>query len=465
MKKILLLASLAFLYVNAVSAINVVSKKSAKIDTIYYDSNWKGVPTKTFATYMRLIYISNNPHYNNISKDYYISGELAGEGEYVYIDRYDDSKSKWKGAFVNYYKSGVKKNEGYNNESSLREGKLYEYYEDGKVSAISNFENGVLNNESKSFYENGNVKASIVYNKGIPQEYTTYYESGMIEEVMPFKDGKVNGTAYHYIENNEGHLEMEMINGTPKYKYEIAVGKNGNRFKMDINSGNFFQEAPTFADIQRTEINGNTILDYQMNGILVSTSVSINKTYGKYYKINLLVKNYTNESFILSTDKIECSILKNNEEIACKLLDSDEYLRIVKRKQGWQSFWNGLGESVAVMNAGNSSTTTTTNSTAMVSSTDGSTFAIGKNTTTTNSSNGTAQYLANQNAMQNIQAYDNILSQYSTALDQGYLKSNEIASGQTISGFVNVKYEKGEILKINIPINGFFYPFEWNIKN
>jgi len=77
---------LAFLCINIIKAQNVTTKSVSKIDTIYYDAQGKGVPNKAFAAYMRLIYKSDDPHYKNISRDYYITGELQGERDgFAYI--------------------------------------------------------------------------------------------------------------------------------------------------------------------------------------------------------------------------------------------------------------------------------------------------------------------------------------------------------------------------------------------
>ena len=92
--------------------------------TIYYDANWKGVANKTLAKYYRIVSYDTNSIPLGIIKDYYLTGELQGEGAAIYIDKLDDSKSIWRNKVVAYYKTG---------------GKLFEteYDEFGKLTEIA----------------------------------------------------------------------------------------------------------------------------------------------------------------------------------------------------------------------------------------------------------------------------------------------------------------------------------------
>ena len=69
------------------------------LDTLYYDKDWKGCE-KTFATYYRVYALSADNNLKKKFRDYYITGELQSEGEYINIDKYDDSKSVFDGEFV-----------------------------------------------------------------------------------------------------------------------------------------------------------------------------------------------------------------------------------------------------------------------------------------------------------------------------------------------------------------------------
>ena len=75
--------------------------------TYYYDKNWKGVEREEFAEYKRVLSPSSDKsHFANKYRDYYITGEKQGEGEYISIDRYDDAKSVFDGEQTAFFKNG-----------------------------------------------------------------------------------------------------------------------------------------------------------------------------------------------------------------------------------------------------------------------------------------------------------------------------------------------------------------------
>lgn len=81
---------------------------SQKTEKYYYDKNWKGIEKTSEAIYYRIVNYDINGKILGKVKDYYISGELQGEGEAAYIDTQNDALSKWIGRCIGYYKSGKK---------------------------------------------------------------------------------------------------------------------------------------------------------------------------------------------------------------------------------------------------------------------------------------------------------------------------------------------------------------------
>ena len=100
MKKVKLIALVFGLF------ISIQSSGQIQTDTLYYDKDWKGVESKAFATYVRVFSDPNDEKFPKRCRDYYITGELQSEGEYISIDKYDDSKSVFNGEWTTYYKSG-----------------------------------------------------------------------------------------------------------------------------------------------------------------------------------------------------------------------------------------------------------------------------------------------------------------------------------------------------------------------
>ena len=108
---------------------------------MYYDKNWKGVGNKLFASYYRIIPTLADINFRKQFKDYYITGELQAEGEFLTIDKYDDSKSIFDGEITIYKKDGL-----ISSHQFFKEGKLHgictEFSEDGNLCVQIEYSNG-----------------------------------------------------------------------------------------------------------------------------------------------------------------------------------------------------------------------------------------------------------------------------------------------------------------------------------
>lgn len=77
-----------------------------RLDTLYYNKSWKVTPNKAFANYYRLALYPADSTAAKEFRTYYMSGELQGEGSFVVLDKKDDAKSQFAGAFTTYFKDG-----------------------------------------------------------------------------------------------------------------------------------------------------------------------------------------------------------------------------------------------------------------------------------------------------------------------------------------------------------------------
>jgi antitoxin component YwqK of YwqJK toxin-antitoxin module len=249
------------LFIISILMVSMQVAVAQKIDTIYYDANWKGVPVKTLASFMRIAYLSGDSQFGT-AKDFYITGELQTEGLIpVYIDKNDDLKSKFKGHTVSYYKSGKKQSEDFRNDSCQLEGESTYYYENGNIKAVNIFQGGKIQ-EATGFNEHG-VKLSM--NKGIFKNgkiddgvHTEYYENGIKKSETTVKNGQSEGECTHYFENGLRRIKgttkngkwngtyyqfnvdgsyciLEYSDGKPKDNYYL-VHVNGTRTKMKFNT-------------------------------------------------------------------------------------------------------------------------------------------------------------------------------------------------------------------------------------
>lgn len=291
----------------------------------------------------------------------------------------------------------------------------------------------------------------------------------------------------------------QVENGTPWTFSGVKIDTLSRMEYIDPNDFIAATPAKTFGNYASK----GTVYSYYMNnGIVLTAHFVKNSNYGKYYTVYLDIINKTDHSIAFNTTNVDAQGYTLKKDVptyfALETLSADEYDHKVKTRQAWSSFFNAWGQSSAANNAGTTTVnnTTTTNSygsshtsggysggsvsAAAAVGTGGAAVGVGatayggrtyfdtynNNTTTTNSStvihDGAVQYMAQQQAAQNIAAYDDALAYDRANLWENYLKVNTIKSGETYGGFFNIKYKKANGLLIKIKIDGVIYTFPVN---
>ena len=413
---------------------NVYSQSEA-LETIYDDKDWKCVSNAAFASFYRICPRERGGDQRKPFRDYYITGELQSEGGFIFIDKYDDSKSVMDGDWINYFKSG-------------------------KIEAKGHRDRGV---------ENG--------------ELCVYNENGLLLRHAYMKDGIITGIYTEFSDDGNMCFQAEYwMDGTPKNNWYMASNKDGLCSKINLSTNEPIYESPSISELKIEYINGNNWLYYNANGITLGmTNIKV-KDYGKYFQIPLVITNNSLFPFDFDPGRITSVLIdKNGKQIDLAVLSSEEYMKKVRRSQNWARFWAGLGEGLAAANAGYSSSKTNTTYNGY-SNTYGNAYAYGSggyaygnysgNTTyhgssssTTTSYNGLAAYQAQVIASNRMANYENSLLSERKLKDEGYLKKTTIYPGQCISGYINIKRDKGVSMNIIIDINGAKYNFPWNVSD
>lgn len=424
---------LLFLFVT----LHHVDAQRNTLDTLYYDKDWKGVSNKVFASFYRVLDLSDKSTSKKHFRDYYITGELQSEGGYISIDKADDKNSVFDGEWINYYKSG-------------------------KI-------------EQKGFRV-----------KGIEQgEYTAYYENGLVKMHVTMLNGKPDGILTQFNENGDMCFQTEMSNGEPKYDYYIASSKDGYSSKLSIKDNTPIWESPTL-DEKKTEYrDGAAWPYYTKNGIMIAMTNTQVKDYGKWYQISLIISNHSIAPIEFDPERITSTLTDSKGQgIALEVYSSDQYMRKVRRRQNLNMILAGIGEGLAAAGAGYSQSTTQTNSTYNgYSNSYGNAYAYGSGgyayggyngtgsyhgssstTSTTVSYDGAAAYQAQVIANNRIANYENALLQDRAIKQEGYLRKTTIYPGDAIQGYVNIKRVKGNSMVVYVDINGAKYEFPWNVS-
>ncbi|MBR6639764.1 MAG: hypothetical protein IKL35_05305 [Muribaculaceae bacterium] len=190
----------------------------------------------------------------------------------------------------------------------------------------------------------------------------------------------------------------------------------------------------------------------EQDGIVVGlTNVYAKDDYGKYYQLDISVLNNTG-TFITIYPEAVSAYLKNGETIKeLKVYTHDSYMKMVRKKQNIAMALYGFS---AGFNAGMAGYTTSY----AYNSRTGYTYPV----TTYNPS---VAFAANTQATMQILAMSKMMNDERKMLNVGYIKKNTIRNEEAISGYINIKYEKGESMTINIPIEGRIFKFDWSINN
>ena len=183
------------------------------------------------------------------------------------------------------------------------------------------------------------------------------------------------------------------------------------------------------------------------NDFVVGVACIYSNVYGKYYQVEIFLKNLTDASYDFNPADVTAIITTNESKSdSLEVYTNAEFQKKVKNKQNWTLAL----ESLAASGAGYSNTYSTT------VAPNGMMY-----TTTTSTYNAVAAQQANENYARLSES----LAEDRMIINDGYLKRNTLHPGEAIQGIMNIKKKnKGMILQIHIPVNGFDYVFCYNVS-
>ena len=402
---------------------------------------------------------SNLAYYTNKYRDYYITGEKRGEGEYITIDQYDDSKSVYNGEQVSFFKNG-------NIASKF-------FVKDGKESG-----------DFELYYENGLLlKKGFIGEKGLEGLYTEFQGDGTI------------------------CVQVEYHNGKPIYDYYTVSNNIGcvSRYRISDNSPIF---TPIRPEMRKTQFVNDIEWEYYVSdGLTVAMANDKVYDYGHFISFPIMIHNGTMSEIDFLPEKLSAEMIdKKGKRKAMTILTRKEYMAKVDRSQSWSKFFAGLGAAATAAVAGTSTSSTDVNTNSsthshVYGSYDASANAYGasvgaavgtrgwavgasasaahanlhgtmsahgySNTRTKTSAHttnfdGTAAYQAYVIERDRVAQYNEALAQEREAHNEGYLRRTTIQPGEKIAGLLYAKKEKGERVSATLVLNGISYYFEWN---
>ena len=222
MKQFLSLISLILI------ALTAYPQQSVKL---LYDNEWRGCTSLSKAAFFRIV---NYDRYGKpVGKviDYYITSEVLSETDgALFIDKNDDSKSKFIGYSKGYFKNGKR---------------AFEILHDNQGNRISH----------KTWHENGNLRMESTYKNGrLDGLYYLYYQNGEPHRVYKYTNGIVDKS---YLEFDEsGYCQGVFFEGFESYQdlRDWSIPKDNN-FSASIipEKGLLMTNKSNFAYVCKTE--------------------------------------------------------------------------------------------------------------------------------------------------------------------------------------------------------------------
>lgn len=205
-----------------------------------------------------------------------------------------------------------------------------------------------------------------------------------------------------------------------------------------------------------TEYNDGRLWAYKQYGdYVVGMTTYLDKDdYGKNYQIVIFIKNL-GETSALFDPSLVTSMLTNKygEREDLKVYTYERYMKKVKNQQAWSMALMGFSAGMNAGMAGYQTTYTTTYGAAGVPYTQAHTTY-----------NYAAASAANMTATTQMMSLSKMMSDDKKTISQGYLKKNTINPDEGILGYMNIKYNKGNVMTVRIPVGDYIYSFDWDVS-
>lgn len=413
--------------------------KEDRIDTIYYDKNWRVIRNKDFASYYRYALYPADSLAAKTCRTYYIDGDLQGESDFENLSTSNDKESLFVGTFTSYYKSG-KPEIVCNYKKGKLEGDYSSYKEDGTHVVTCKYQDGALNGKYTTYYDDGKPAKVCNYNKGVLDgELITYYESGLIHEYVNMKEGKKQGIESIFSQNSETCKQLQ-YGAKEESKVYIVTDKRGNCSLYDMKNDSSIHIAPTEEEMKTEYQNGVAWNYYYKNGLILGVSQFIDEQVGSYRELQFFLSNNSMNNVDIDPETIEVYTIKKGEHKPFEFMSSEDYYKKVYKKEKKDA--KAVTKNKAVVkkdrrNYLNNNLGATTFDDTKSTVADFQQRMIKKKDLTMNS------YVMADNKPKDIE----------------YLQRTTVHPGESISGYLFIDDKNVDELHIDVNMNDILYPF------
>jgi hypothetical protein len=373
--------------------------------TLYYDANDKGLDDKKKATYYFVVNYDKDGKPIGNTQSFTKAGKLLLSGTAMSIDKFDATKSKWKGEVLQYNEKGNVTLRANFDEMGNLEGIQTTYNEKGEKVEETEFTNGIRTKNYYLVYVKGEaVKYSYMNNQPLKLSTADRVIVPSKERKLIYQDGQpIN---YYFIDGISVAVRFTREQQYGDYITAYITIENGTDEQFD-----FIPDEMTFVYQKGSKVENGVVLNY-----------------ADYMK-------------------------KVNRRQAW----SSAFKAFAEQQSANQAGYSAVSTSGYAV--GSSGTTANANSTYGNATATTNTNTVVAGSTTTVGYSGSNQYAAQQTANANMQNYANRQYAIKKSISEGYLKRNTLFPSSRIIGYINLKFEKFDGAMLNIPINGKVYQF------
>jgi len=406
--------------------------------TYYYDQNFKGVASKEFCYYYRIV--SSTKDFGNKTRLFDSQDHLLSESGFLKIDKFDDGKSILDGTYQSYYLNG-------------------------KIHVKAFFVNGKYSGSYRKFFETGQLAVDATYKNGLLHgEYTEFFSNGNTAVEATYVNGLENGKTIHWNATHTLSVETEYVSG--KYASDYSVVKYaGNEYKTKNSDGSILKQEPTkrhYVTLPDSEER------YTLNGISLSIKPDIVRDYGKYLRYFISIENYTPYTIHVEPSDFSIKAFRNDGTVAFPTVQSaEQYQKKIEVRQTIAAVAMGV-----LMGAAGSMASDSYGKTTATVKTD---YVDADNRVIMTTKDKVEIYdpeLARLQIEENseqltkaLNAMDNFSAQEQDEHIQDYLQPMDITPFSSVSCYVNVLLERSLLrYDVSFLLDDVEYKFAWDEK-
>ncbi len=124
-----------------------------------------------------------------------------------------------------------------------KNGKLYQYFEDGSWTEYFCV-NGLKQGEFNAYFQNGNLKGKGIYKDGHPEgDYVFYYKTGEVERIVYHSAGRISKSVTYY---KSGSIKLEAEHSGSNFKHGNVISYYENGQMKERGNYNWNRKNGTF---------------------------------------------------------------------------------------------------------------------------------------------------------------------------------------------------------------------------